>query len=145
MQKKENKREWTKHISRHSPKSLISDFKALSWYQRAGQYYAIFTSHAPSFGDVVAHWHGLCVPLHRQNLHRNLRARSKINLRIDIGSMPWSRKSVILGSDARCVLFVLFLLFWFFLHTWNLDKFFWLCGKKFSSAAPILELKEQCK
>jgi hypothetical protein len=78
---KENKREQTKLISRHSPKSLISDFKALSRYRRAGQYYTIFTLHAPSFGDVVARWHGLCVPLRRQNLHQNLRARSKINLR----------------------------------------------------------------
>jgi hypothetical protein len=35
-----------------------------------------------------------------------------------------------------CYFSVLFVLSFFFLHTWNLDKFFRLCVKKFSSAAP---------
>jgi hypothetical protein len=84
MYAKKNKREQKRMNKSHHaslPKIAESDFKALSRYWRAGRYYAIFTSHAPSFGDVVARWHGLCVPLRRQNLHQNLCARSKINLR----------------------------------------------------------------
>ncbi len=44
-----------------------------------GWYYSIFASYAPSFGDIVARWHGLWVRLRRQNSHRKLRARSKID------------------------------------------------------------------
>ncbi len=64
---------------------------------------------------------------------------------IHIGSMSWNRKSAILGSGARCVYNSLFFLFSSFcINTWNLDEFFWLCGEKFSSAAPtnLVQIRE---
>ncbi len=41
----------------------ISAFDDGRQYQRPGQYYAILTLLTPGFSDVVARWHGLCVPL----------------------------------------------------------------------------------
>ena len=45
------------------PKSPISAFDDDVGYWRPGQYYAMLHLLAPGFSDVVAHWHGSCVPV----------------------------------------------------------------------------------
>ncbi len=70
----------TNHISCPPQILLISDLNASSQYQCIGQYFTKFALHTPSFGKIMAHWHGLSMPLHCQNSSQICMTQSKIDL-----------------------------------------------------------------
>jgi hypothetical protein len=68
VRKQKKEKERTRSERTPLPKSPIFHLIASSGNQREGQYYAMISLRTPSFGDVVARWRSLRVPLRRQNL-----------------------------------------------------------------------------
>jgi hypothetical protein len=67
MQKKEQSKPYKTYDTyyTHPPKSPIFELNASSGNQWGGAYFAMIEWQASGFGDIVARWHVLCVPLSR--------------------------------------------------------------------------------